>query len=274
MEQKTKVSEAAQRAAQVKSLRTEASDMVRHSWLVMTGMNVLSVLIPVLIPVAYVVMAVLMKLPLSDETVLCGVVSLLAGMVLQCYFSMGQAGAMIQSAKGKEIRLRDVVSRVDDAGRVLALFVGGFILLCAAVVPGACLIHLGWSIGGAWRVVLMSVGCLLAAVLLVVVALSTSLSLFVLAEDAECSAAVALLRSARMMKGSKRRMLMALVPAVLIMLAMTAAMALLLWPMTVKRDFLTDALMYAGGVAYVIAACWSFMYAQSVLTCVYNTVKE
>lgn len=274
MEQKTKSTAAAQRASQIKTLRTEASDVVRHSWLALTGMNILSVLIPILIPAAYAVLAVLLKLPAAAEAVAGGVVALLAGMALQAYFTMGQGSALLKAADNKEIGLCAAFSRVDDAGCALALFLLGLILLCAALVPGAAVAYLGWGLTGAWRIVVMALGCLIALALLLVVMLSGCLSLFVVAEDESCGAAVALLRSARLMKGRKRQLVQALLPSVLILLGLTAAMALLLWPLAVKRDILTDTLMIAGGVAYVIAVVYIFMRTQAMLACLYRSAAK
>lgn len=274
MEQKTKSTAAAQRASKIKALRTEASDVVRHSWLALTGMNILSVLIPILIPAAYVVLAVLMKLPAGVETVAGGVVALLAGMAWQAYFTMGQGSALLKAADNKEIGLRDAVSRADDAGRGLSLFLLGLIVLCASLVPGAAVVYGGLCLSGLWRIVVAALGCVLALALLLVVLLSGCLSLFVMAEDADCGAAVALLRSARMMKGHKRELIQSLLMPLLIFAIMTAAMALLLWPLLVKRDLLTDTLMFAGAVAYVIDICWTFMHMQASLACLYDSIRK
>lgn len=274
MEQKTKSTAAAQRASQIKTLRTEASDTVRHGWLAMTGMNALSVLIPLLIPVAYVALAVLLKLPLTAETVVCGVVALLAGMTLQAYFIMGQAKELLQAAAGKEIRVRTVMDRMEDAGRALALFLLGLIVLCASVVPGAAIAWWGWSLAGWWKIIVTALGGVIALALLVVVTLSGCLSLFIMAEDGECGAAVALLRSARLMKGHKRQLVKAVAPALLILLALAATMALLLWPLAVKRDVLTDTLMYAGGVTCVIAVVYMHLWMQTLLACLCNSIVK
>lgn len=274
MEQKTKSTAAAQRASQITALRTEASDTVRHSWPVLTGMNILSVLIPILIPAAYVLLAVLQKLPLTVETVLGGVIALLVGMALQSYAAVGHSAALAKMAAGKEVHFREIKGRLDDAGRGLALLLLGLIVLCASVVPGGAVAALGLGLGGAWKTVVTAVGIAVAVALLVVILLSCCLALYCLAADSKCGAAVALLRSARLMKGHKRQLVVALLPSLLLMVGLTAAMALLLWPLAVKRDFLTDTLMIVGGVAYVIAAAYSFMRTQAMTACLYNSVVK
>ena len=72
----------------------------------------------------------------------------------------------------------------------------------------------------------------------------------------------------------KRLMVWALLPSLLLQIGLAAAMALLLWPLNVKRDFLTDTLMYAGGVAFVIATGYIFMRLQAMLACLFNSLDQ
>lgn len=270
MEQKTKSSA----ALQITALRTESSDTVRHSWLLMWILNNLDALIAVLIPVAYAVAAVLLRLPAAVETAVIGMVMLLIGMVLQSFLTMGHAVVLLRTAEGKDVHFRDAAARTGEAGRSIALLVLGLIMLCASLVPGAAVASLGWSLAGVWKIVVVASGAVIALALLMVMLLSSCLALFVMAEDEACGAAAAVIRSARLMKGHKRQLVQALLPSILLLIGLTAAMALLLWPLVVKRDFLTDTLMIAGGVAYVIAAVYIFMRAQAMLACLYHTAAR
>lgn len=261
------------KAENLGAIRTEASDTVQHSWIVLTCMNVLAILFPLLLPAAYVTFAVLTKLPLDGMTIAGGVVSVLACIALQSYTHGGLATALDRMAAGKNVRIGMLGEGMDDAGRVMLLYIASLVMLCVSVVPGAAVMYGATLMGGWLRYVVLAAGAVLALALLIFMMLRYSMSLFILVRDESCGAVAALRRSAKMMKGGKRRIVRILLPSVLIMIGMSAAMALLLWPLAVKRDVLTDALMYAGGVAYVIALVYMFMQAQCVLA-IHHASKE
>ena len=274
MEQKTKLSAAAQKALQITSLRNEASDTVRHSWLDIIGMNCVTVLVPILILVVCAVLVVTMQLPADLETGLVFAVCLVVGMALQSFVALGFADALRKMAAGKDIHFKAVGDQAGSAGRALMFLMLGLILLAASVVPGGAIVLAGLSLQGTWKIVVAVLGSVIAAAALAVVMLSTCLAPFCMAKDEECGAAVALVRSARLMKGQKRQLVWALLPSLLLQIGLAVAMALLLWPLNVKRDFLTDTLMYAGGVAFVIATGYIFMRLQAMLACLFNSLDQ
>lgn len=274
MEQKTKMSDAMKRSAMITMIRAEASDTVQHSWWKLLCQNILAVMIPVLMPAAFVACVLLMKLPVDGMLLTVGMVCLLGAMAFQAYFSLGFCRSIMKAIAGKEIRVSGVMDGADEAGRALGLYVMGLVLLLAAAAPGAAIAWAGWQLGGVWGVVLMAAGAAAALALVLVVMLSGSMALFIMADDSSCGGVAAILRSARMLKGHKREIVRAVLPSFLLSIGLTAAMALLLWPLFVKQDILTSSLMYAGGVAYVISLVYIFMRAQGILAGFYRSVKE
>lgn len=261
-------------SARMSSLRTEAFDLAGHNWFVLIVMNFFSNVLPLLLPAAYAVFVVHAQLPVRMDTVAVGVVALVAGLVLQGYFSMALGAGLRRMADGHDVRVSETFIWGWHAGRAISLFVLGFVVLCAAAIPGAAVIGYALTLCGTWKYVLLAVGAVLALALVLFTALSGCLSLYVMAEDKECGAMTAFLRSARLMKGRKMALLRACVPSLVIWVALCAGMALLLWPMTTTRDLLTDALMYAGAAAFVILTVYLFMAQQALTACLYASIEE
>lgn len=256
------------------AIRTEASDTASHSWVTLTGMNLLAVLLPMLIPMIFVGATLSLGLPMNGTTAGALVASFLICLALQSYSIPGLANGLMRMAEGKDVPLSAALKKTDDAGRALLLFLCGILMIVLSLIPGALVLYLSKFLQGWWQLAGQIAGVLLVAGLMLFTVLRYSLSLFVLVDEPDNGVIGAMRRSAALMKGRKRTVIRAVLPLLLLAVGLTVAMALLLWPMNVRRDILTDALMYAGGAAYVIALGFMFLQIQCVLACVCVTPKK
>lgn len=261
-------------AADAHAMRVEASDAVSGSWLKLTVMNVLAFVMPLLIPVVFVLLMHRLDMPIAGTNLVALIGSVLACLALQSYLLPGFGNGLINVALGHKVPFGQMIGDTEKAGRVLCLQLLMILALAVCALPGAVVLLLLGGKAGILGLVMKVLGVALLVAGMAFAGLRYGLALFCLLDSGDSCPLAAMMHSAKLMKGSTVKALRALIPPVLILLGLTAAVALLRWPLSVQRDILTDALMYAGTAAYIVYFAFVIMQMQALMVNIYIARKE
>lgn len=261
-------------AADAHALRVEASDTVSGSWLKLLVMNVIAFVLPLLIPGAFALVMHKLAMPVAGANLMALIGSALAGLALQSYLLPGFSGGLIRVALGQRVPVSRMTEGAEKAGNMLCLMLLMILALAICALPGAAVLwFLGGKAGLAGLVLKILGGALLVAGV-VFAFLRYGLALFCMTDAGDDCALAAMMHSAKLMKGQTIKAVRAMMVPVLIAVGLAFAVALLRWPLSVQRDFLTDALMYAGTAAYAVYVVFVYMQIQAVMANIYVACKE
>lgn len=261
-------------AADAHALRVEASDTVSGSWVKMVILNVIGFVLPLLLPAAFGLLMGRMGLPMEGVNLLAVIGGALAGLAIQSYLLPGFSSGLIRVALGQRVPVSRMTEGMEKAGNMLCLMLLMIIALAVCALPGAAvLFFLGGKSGLVGLALKVCGGALLAAGVIFAF-LRYGLALFCMTDAGDDCALAAMMHSAKLMKGNTLKALRAMIPPVLIALGLAVAVALLRWPLSVQRDFLTDGLMYAGTAAYAVYVVFVYLQIQAMMANIYVARKE
>lgn len=261
-------------AADAHALRVEASDTVSGSWLKLLMMNVIAFVLPLLIPGAFALVMRKLAMPIAGVNLLALIGGILACLALQSYLLPGFGDNLINVALGHKVPASQLVRGTDKAGNVLCLMLLMLLVLAVCALPGAAVLFFLGGKTGLLGLLLKLLGLALLAGGVAFAFLRYGLALFCLLDAGDDCPLAAMMHSAKLMKGQTVKAVRAIAPPVLILIGLAFAVALLRWPLSVQRDFLTDGLMYAGTAAYAIYVAFVYMQIQAMMANIYIARKE
>lgn len=260
-------------AADAHALRVEASDTVSGSWLKLLVMNVIAFVLPLLIPGAFVLVMHKLAMPIAGVNLLALIGGLLAGLALQSYLLPGFGDNLLNVALGHKVPASQLLRGTEKAGKVLCLMLLMILALAVCALPGVAVLFFFGGKTGLLGLLLKALGLVVLAAGVVFAFMRYGLALFCLVDAGDGCPLAAMLHSAKLMKGQEIKALRAIILPVLILIGLGCAVALLRWPLSVQRDFLTDGLMYAGTAAYAAYVAFVYMQIQAMMANIYVARK-